>query len=68
MTLHTSNPIIGAIVEWLLRKKSKKFLFQYEQTVYKTDVVDQTYVRHWIADLEEAVNQEVVRLTEEYKL
>lgn len=68
MTITITNPIITRIVRYFYRNKVRRFSFSYEVEVYETDVVDQTYVRHYIAELQEAVEAEIQHLTEEYKL
>ncbi len=62
------NKYIVKLATWWFKDKTRKFSFTYEETVYETDVVDQTYVRHYITNLQEAVDAEVARLTEEYHL
>lgn len=66
--MKTQNKFIGRLAMWWLKDKTRKFSFTYEETVYETDVVDQTYVRHYIINLQEAVEAEIARLTEEYNL
>lgn len=66
--MKTNNRLIVTVARWFLRNKMRRFSFTYEKEVYETDVVDQTYVRQYIAELEEAVNAEKAHLIEEYHL
>lgn len=63
-----TNKYIVGIARYFLHKKIRKFSFSYEKEVYETDVVEQTYVRQYIAELQEAVDAEIAHLTEEYHL
>jgi hypothetical protein len=58
------------IIKRILGEKVKKFRFAFEleQEAYETDVLEQTYVRRWITELQRTVDQEVERLTKEYDL
>lgn len=66
--MSTNNKYLVAIASWFLRNKVRRFSFSYEKEVYETDVVDQTYVRQYIAELEDAVSKEKAYLTQEYHL
>lgn len=50
-----TNKYVGAILSWIFRNKTRKLSYGYERELLDDDVLDESYIRQFIAELREDV-------------
>lgn len=62
------NKFVVSLIYPFIKHKERKFTFHYEKGLIDDEVTDKSLVRQYIAELQEAVQEEVDFLNEKYEL
>lgn len=60
-----TNKYIGAILSWIFRNKTRKLSYGYERELLDDDVLDEPYIRQFIAELREDVEDYIKGLEQD---
>lgn len=65
MKFTVTNPVIGAVITWLYRKKTKTLGFTYEKSFYDDDIIYSQFKINYIKELREKTEEFISQIERE---